>query len=178
MSILPIPIREFILSLADDTLSPAYLLVTGSGQLIERGGELESYGLKDLATGQDVSESVPFLVGVLPLEGKSLFLPHVQTKPGIFADVYVFSREQGTWILLLDSTVETARQQTMQQRLYSSRLEVNELEREGNALYKANAVLEQLVNERTAELSQTILQLRQQIAETERARKVSQEAKA
>ena len=36
MTILPLPIREFILSLADDTLSPAYLLVTGSGQLIER----------------------------------------------------------------------------------------------------------------------------------------------
>ena len=61
-------------------------------------------------------------------------------------------------------------------RLYSSRLEVNDLEREGNALYKANAVLEQLVNERTAELSQTILQLRQQIAETERARKIGQES--
>jgi len=176
MSTLPIPIRDFILSLADDTLSPAYLLVTGSGQLVERGGELESYGLKDLATGQDVSESVPFLLGVLPLAGKSLFLPHVQTKPGTFADVYVFSREQGTWILLLDSTVETARQQTMQQRLYNSRLEVNDLEREGNALYKANAVLEQLVSERTAELSQTILQLRQQIAETKRVRKASQES--
>lgn len=176
MTNLPLPIRDFILSLADDTLSPAYLLVTGSGQLIERGGELESYGLKDLATNQDVSESVPFLLGVLPLEGKSLFLPHVQTKPGIFADVYVFSREQGTWILLLDSTVETSRKQSMQQKLYSSRLQVNDLEREGHALYEANAVLEQLVRERTAELSQTILQLRQQIAETERVRKVSQES--
>lgn len=176
MRILPLPIRDFILSLADDTFSPAYLLVTGSGELIERGGELESYGLNDLAPGQDVSDTVPFLLGVLPLEGKSLFLPHVQTKPDVFADVYVFSREQGTWVLLLDSTVETARQQTMQQKLYSSRLQVNDLEREGDALYKANAVLEQLVSERTAELSQTILQLRQQIAETERARKVRQES--
>ncbi len=176
MTMLPLPIRDFILSLADETLSPAYLLVTGSGQLLERGGELESYDLKDLANSQDVTESVPFLVGVLPLDGKSLFLPHVQTKPGIFADVYIFTREQGTWILLLDSTMETGRQQTMQQRLYNSRLQVNDLEREGNALYEANAVLEELVRERTAELSQTILQLRQQIAETERARKVSQES--
>jgi hypothetical protein len=72
--------------------------------------------------------------------------------------------------------VEAARQQTMQQRLYNSRLQVDDLEREGNALYKANSVLEQLVSERTAELSQTILQLRQQIAETKRARKASQES--
>ena len=176
MTMLPLPIRDFILSLADDTLAPAYLLVTGTGQLIERGGELESYGLKDLATNQDVSESVPFLLGVLPLEGKSLFLPHVQTKPDTFADVYIFTREKGTWILLLDSTAQTAQQQAMQQRLYSSRLQVNDLEREGNALYQANAVLEQLVRERTVELTQTILQLRQQIAETERVRKVGQES--
>jgi C4-dicarboxylate-specific signal transduction histidine kinase len=59
--------------------------------------------------------------------------------------------------------------------LYQSRLQVSDLEREGNALYEANAVLEQLVSERTAELSQTILQLRQQIAETERAQKVRRE---
>jgi hypothetical protein len=172
---LPPPIRDFILSLTDDMLSPAYLLVTASGQLIERGGELESYGLKDLAVNVDVAESVPFLLGVLPLEGKSLFLPHVQTKPDVFADVYVFNREQGTWILLLDSTVKRARQQMMQQKLYQSRLQVSDLEREGNALYEANAVLEQLVSERTAELSQTILQLRQQIAETERAQKARRE---
>jgi len=173
---LPVPIRDFILSLTDEMLSPAYLFVTENGRLLERGGDLESYGLKDLADDVDVSESVPFLLGVLPLEGKSLFLPHVQTKPEVFADVYVFGREQGTWILLLDSTFETARQQVMQQKLYDSRLKVNELEREGSALYEANAVLEQLVTERTAEMAQIIMQLRRQIAEIERARKVRQES--
>lgn len=173
---LPVPIRDFILSLTDEMLSPAYLLVTENGRLLERGGDLESYGLKDLADDVDVSESVPFLLGVLPLEGKSLFLPHVQTKPEVFADVYVFGREQGTWILLLDSTFETARQQVMQQKLYDSRLKVNELEREGSALYEANAVLEQLVSERTAEMAQIIMQLRRQLAEIERARKVRQES--
>lgn len=173
---LPVPIRDFILSLTDEMLSPAYLLVTENGRLLERGGDLESYGLKDLADDVDVSESVPFLLGVLPLEGKSLFLPHVQTKPEVFADVYVFGREHGTWILLLDSTFETARQQVMQQKLYDSRLKVNELEREGSALYEANAVLEQLVSERTAEMAQIIMQLRRQLAEIERARKVRQES--
>lgn len=60
--------------------------------------------------------------------------------------------------------------------LPKSRLQVNDLQREGNALYEANAVLEQLVSERTAELSQTILQLRQQLAEIDRARKVRRES--
>ena len=108
---------------------------------------------------------------MLPIEGKSLYLPHVQTQPGVFANVYVFTREQGTWVLLLDATVETSRKQKMQQRLYDSKLQVSELERESNSLHEANAVLERLVSERTADLSQTILQLRQQLDKIERARK-------
>lgn len=175
MRYLPLPIREFILSLTDDMLSPAYLLVTENGLLIEWGGELESYGFKDLEKNLDVSERIPFLVGVLPLESDSVFLPHVQTKPGVFADVYIFGREQGTWILLLDSTVATARQQHMQQKLYDSRLQVTDLVREGDSLSQANAVLEQLVSERTTELSQTILQLKQQIAEIRRDPKIRRE---
>lgn len=174
---LPLPIRDFILALTDDQLSPAYMLVNENGRLIEWGGDLESYGVRDLEKNMVVSDHIHFLVGVLPLGVNSLFLPHVQTKPEIFAfaDVYLFNREQGTWILFLDSTSETARQHTMQQKLYDSRLQATSLAREGEALYEANAVLEQLVRERTAELSQTILQLRQQVSEIERARKAGQE---
>jgi adenylate cyclase len=172
---LPLPIRDFILSLTDEMLSPAYLLVTENGQLIESGGDLESYGLKELRKDVDVNDHVSFLVGVLPLESKNLFLPKVETKPGVYADVYVFSREQGNWVLLLDSTAERDQRQKMQQKLYDSRLQVTNLAREGDALYEANAVLEQMVRERTAELSQTILELRQQISEIERVRKASQQ---
>ena len=172
---LPLPIREFILSLTDEMLSPAYLLVTENGRLIEWGGDIESYGLLELEKDLDVGEHISFLVGVMPIEAKNLFLPHVQTSPAVFADVYIFSREQGTWILLLDATAETDQRQKMQQKLYDSRLKVTNLEREGDALYEANAVLEQLVSERTAELSQTVLQLRQQLSEFERARKARQE---
>jgi hypothetical protein len=171
MNDLPIPIRDFILSLTDDMLSPAYLLVTEDGQLIVFGGDLNSYGLNGLTQGVNVTDIVPFLFSVLPIEGKSLYLPNVQTKAGVFANVYVFTREQGTWVLLLDATVETSRKQKMQQRLYDSRLQVSELERESTSLHEANAVLERLVSERTADLSQTILQLRQQLDKIERARK-------
>jgi C4-dicarboxylate-specific signal transduction histidine kinase len=52
---------------------------------------------------------------------------------------------------------------------------VSDLERESNSLHDANAVLERLVSERTADLSQTILQLRQQLAEMARARKAGRE---
>jgi hypothetical protein len=50
------------------------------------------------------------------------------------ADIYLFTREQGIWVLLLDSTAERALRQSMQQKLYDSRLLVSDLERDGDAL--------------------------------------------
>lgn len=178
MSLLPAPIRDFILTLTDETLTPAYLVVSEKNGLADWGGDLESYGIRDLEKEMDVSEQLPFLAGLLPLETNNLFLPRVQTKPGVYADVYLFTREQGTWVLLLDATADSAKRMSMQQKLYDSRLQVTELEREGDALYKANAVLEEKVRERTAELTQTILQLKQELAERERVEKNLRESQS
>jgi len=177
MSDLPSPIIDFLLGLTDDTLSPAYLLVTDSG-LTQWGGDLDSYGITGLQDHMDVSETIPFLVGLLPLGTSSVFLPNVQTKEGTFADVYLFNREQGTWILLMDATATTNRQLNMQQKLYDSRLQVNGLEREGEALLKANITLEQLVRERTMDLYQTIHQLQEQLTVRERAEKERKERRS
>jgi hypothetical protein len=178
MSKLPSPIGDFILALTDETLTPAYLLVSEKDGLAEWGGDLESYGITELEKKMDVSEHVSFLAGLLPLGTSSVFLPRVQTKTDVFADVYLFTREQGTWVLLLDATPDSTKRLSMQQKLYDSRLQVSELEREGDALYKANAVLEELVRERTAELTQTILRLRQELAERERVEKDLRESQA
>jgi hypothetical protein len=169
---LPQPIRDFILALTDDTLSPAYLLVNET-KLSKWGGEIESYGVVGLHQGLDVGEHISFLTGILPLGEGSVFLPRVQTKPGVFADLYLFGREEGTWVLLLDATADSARRRTMQQNLYDSRLQATDLRKESKGLLEANVVLEELVRERTADLMQTILQLKQQLAENQRARKAS-----
>jgi len=171
MSKLPPPIGDFILTLTDETLSPAYLLVSEKDGLVDWGGDLESYGITELKKNIDVSEHISFLAGLLPLGTSSVFLPRVQTKPDVFADVYLFTRDQETWVLLLDATTDSAKRLSMQQKLYDSRLQVSELTREGDALYKANAVLEEMVRERTAELTQTILRLKQELAERERVEK-------
>jgi len=175
MTGLPSPIVDFLLGLTDETLAPAYLLVTEKDGLAEWGGDLESYGIKGLQKNMDVSDHILFLAGILPLGTSSVFLPNIQTKEGIFADVYLFNREQGTWILLLDATAKTAMRVNMQQKLYDSRLQVTDLAREGDALYKANAVLEELVKERTVDLMQTILKLQQELVERKRINKERRE---
>src|SRR4030095_3589936 len=171
MSALPTPIRDFIIALTDENLCPAYLLLTKNGEWLEWGGDLQAYGIKDLQRNMNAAEGITFLVGLLPLDSNSVFLPHVQTTANVFANVYLFEREQGTWVLLLDATADIARRQPLQQRLYDSRIQVSDLQREGDALYKANAVLEELVRERTSELTQTVLRLQQELAERHRIEK-------
>ena len=88
----------------------------------------------------------------------------MQTTTDVYADVYLFTRDEGTWILLLDATSDSVRRQTMQQKLYDARLQAVEFANESDTLLRANLSLEQLVRERTAELAQTVLRLQQELA--------------
>jgi hypothetical protein len=161
----PIPIREFILALTDEILSPGYMLVKENDELTYWGGDLDSYGLRDLTEGLRLSEEVPFLAGLFPLTTNSIFLPKVQTTTDVYADVYLFTRDEGTWILLLDATSDSVRRQTMQQKLYNSRLQAREIANEREDLLRANLNLEQMVRERTAELARTVARLQKELEE-------------
>ena len=166
---LPIPIREFILALTDEILSPGYMLVKENNALAYWGGDVDSYGLRDLTEGMRVGEQIPFLTGLLPLESNSLFLPKVQTTTDVYADIYIFSRDEGTWILLLDATSDSVRRQTMQQKLYNSRLQASQIATEREELLRANLNLEQVVRERTAELARTVQRLEQELKAKEKS---------
>lgn len=176
MSDLAPPIREFIDALTEDTLSPAYLLVTDEGRLLESGGDLDSYGINGLAQDMDVTEEIPYLSGLLPLEGNNLSLPRVQTRTGIFADIYIFRRDEGIWVLLLDVTSEARHRRRQQQRANEAKLETGELKQQSEVLARVNSLLEERVRERTAQLSQTVLQLEHELDEKERAEKALRES--
>ena len=164
MADLPGPIREFIDALTDDLLAPGFMLVSQKGGLIDWGGALSSYGISGLEENMRVGNYVPFLGGLLPLDSGSVFLPNVQTAQ-VFADVYLFRRAEGTWILLLDATEDVKKRQALQQRTYDMALRADELEHEGRTLYDANSRLAQRVREQTSELSQTVVRLQQELAE-------------
>ncbi|HKS29465.1 MAG TPA: PAS domain S-box protein [Pyrinomonadaceae bacterium] len=168
MSELPIPIRDFILELTEDMRSPAYMLVDDENQLRAWGGDWDAHNVLGLDERLDVSEHVPFLQGLLPLETNNLFLPYMQTREGQYADIYLFHRKEGTWVLLLDATADAAKRQRMQQKANNLSLQVSDLEREGDKLFEAQSILEQKVMERTAELGEANLQLKRELAERKR----------
>lgn len=164
MADLPGPIREFIDALTDDLLAPAFMLVSDEGRLIDWGGALSSYGISGLEENMQVANHVPFLVGLLPVDSGSV-LPKVQTAAQVFADVYLFRRFEGTWILLLDATDDARKRQALQQRTYDIALRAAELEHEGRTLYDTNSRLAAAVKEQTFELSETVVRLQQELAE-------------
>ena len=167
---LPLPIREFLQTLTEDRRPPAYLLVDESGVLVACGGDLATYGVVGLQDGADVTQRVPFLAGLLPLDtGDLTFLPYVQTIGESFADIYVFRREQGTWIVLLDATREAVARQRVQQRANEGDMEVAQLKWDEEALSEENAELERRVAERTAQLVRVNLRLRRELDEREKA---------
>ena len=173
---LPPPIREFLDLLNEDSLAPAYLLVNDAGDLLEWGGDSGSYGVTGLQAGLNVGEHIAFLSGVLPLEGQNMNLPRVQTRPGIFADIFLFRRESGIWILLMDATMENSRRARLQQKAYDSSLHASDLEREGEILARVNSLLEERVKQRTLQLQQAVQQLERELDEKERAERALRES--
>jgi PAS domain S-box-containing protein len=170
MTELPLPIREFLQTLTEDRRPPAYLLVDESGLLVACGGDLATYGVVGLQDGADVTQRVPFLAGLLPPDpGEVIFLPYVQTVGESFADIYVFRREQRTWVVLLDATREAVARQRVQQRANELDMEVTQLKWDEEALSEENAELERRVAERTAQLVRVNLRLRRELDEREKA---------
>ena len=168
MSELPIPIRDFILELTEDERSPAYMLVSEQSTLSEWGGDCASYGVSDLEKNMDVGERISFLQGLLPLETRNVFMPSIQIKAEQYADVYLFQRKEGTWILLLDATADATKRQEMQQKAHNLSIRVAGMEREEETLYEAQSILEEKVRERTKELAEMNLQLKKELTERKR----------
>src|SRR5581483_3285607 len=113
---LPPPILEYLSTLIVDKHSLAYLQIDKGGCLSNWGGNLAAYGITGLRKGLPVGEQVVFLEGLLPLQDSPLSLPCVETGSGLFADIHIFSGEDGNWVLLLDVTPQELQHRFFQQK--------------------------------------------------------------
>jgi hypothetical protein len=129
MTELPAPVRDFLLRVTIERRAPAYLFISNADRVTARGGWLESYSLDELRDDVGVSEQVPFITGLLPLDEERIFLPAVKTDGRLYADVHLFRGDGGTWMLLLDASADAIERQQMQQTNHDLVLRVKELER-------------------------------------------------
>src|SRR6202021_2321857 len=119
---LPDRISEWLLLLVKPQRSIAHLLINNELVLVQAGGELEHYGLGDLAHGDSASDQLPFLEGLLPLPETPFLLESVGMPGGSVGDVHLFADEDKTWVVLLDVTVEHDHARKIQQKAYDMTL--------------------------------------------------------
>ncbi len=117
MNSLPTAIVDYLRSLEVEQRSPAFLHVDRNTALLDKGGPLHEYGLEGLVLGEPVCEKAFFLSGLIPLDGvESILLECVKTDGARPADIHVFQRPDGYWLLFLDATESEARQREVQQK--------------------------------------------------------------
>ena len=119
---IPLPITKYLMNFMRESRSLAYLFVAKDGCLSSWGGKLTVYGVANLQQGEDASQQIFFLEGLLPLDDFPLFLPCVKTNRGICADIHLFPEEEGDWVLLLDATWDEMQIFKVQQEVNYSRL--------------------------------------------------------
>ncbi|QLE54579.1 hypothetical protein [Nostoc sp. TCL26-01] len=101
---IPNPVINYLLNFIFQEHSLAYLLVKKDGSLSVWGGNLAKYGVTNLRQGENISQQVFFLEGLLPLDDIPVYLPHIKTNYGISTDIHIFPSEEGDWVLFLGST--------------------------------------------------------------------------
>jgi class 3 adenylate cyclase len=112
----PRPILDYIQKVIIEIHSPAYLFIAKDGRLLEWGGSLEVYDIINLEKGQKIETKLFFLQGLLPLDSVPCFLQCIEMQDNIYADIHIFSGNQGDWVLLLDATLNQVRQSVIQQK--------------------------------------------------------------
>ena len=119
---IPLPISNYLINFMTESRSLAYIFVGKDGSLSSWGGKLAAYGVSNLQQGEDASQKIFFLEGLLPLDDFPLFLPCVKIHLGICADIHLFPEDEGDWVLLMDATWDEIQIFKVQQEVNSSHL--------------------------------------------------------
>lgn len=116
LSAVPTAVSDYLVAIALQNRSPAYLQVTLAGRVISAGGELMAYGLTGVEAGESVGDRLFFLEGFFPLASASEVLPSVHIDGGRIVDIHLIAGDTEGWIVLLDTTADAQRQQQLQQK--------------------------------------------------------------
>lgn len=125
MNNLPVPIIEDLIELTTRDRQIAYLELDVNGVLISSGGELDTFGFTSLNTGTLVEQQIDLFTGLLNPENIPLYLPFVELPSGITADIHLFNKGEGMWVLLMYTEEKKKHHQAIQQKVYDLRLTHN-----------------------------------------------------
>jgi serine phosphatase RsbU (regulator of sigma subunit) len=119
---LPVRISEWLLQLIRATRAVAYLSIDAEQVVVKAGGDLDHYGLRNIACRRPASTQLPFLEGLLPLAEEPFLLRSIEMSSGRVADVHFFVEGDTTWVVFLDVTDEHDEARAVQQKAYDMTL--------------------------------------------------------
>jgi adenylate cyclase len=122
MEDLPAQVADRLQALTFADRAVAWLYVDDALALVGAGGRLEAYGLGALSLGAPAVEQAAFLEGLLPLVETPYLVPSIELAKGCVADLHFWRDEggagDGTWVLLLEVTLERDATRRLQQKAY------------------------------------------------------------
>ena len=126
MSMLPGAVSDYLIELATQNRSLAYLETTPTGQLISWNGSLQKYGLTNLHKGHYIGDYLFYLDGLFPFSSAHEVIPQIHIEQNLIIDVHLISSKlsaqdshhsnadsKNKWVLILDKTNETRQQQQL-----------------------------------------------------------------
>lgn len=160
---LPIPLAAYLADLASASMRPACARISDDGRVIETPGDPKAWNRFAPCAppiGSDISESVPVAAGLFPAPDEPLVIPQCEVCPGVYADVHAACVSGQSWLVLIDVTETSARQQSIQSRANELELLKHELARQNVLLARAKQEAEEANQAKTVFLASMTHELR------------------
>jgi hypothetical protein len=122
MLTLPDPVAAFLCSRQIARHTPAYLMLDGSGKLLDWGGELSKYGIDGLSRGELIQTQITHLAEMIPIDEEENSPLHFVKFGTLTADVHLFSTLERIWVVFLDVSTEAEQFRAIQQKRYELQL--------------------------------------------------------
>ena len=122
MNNLPDSVLEYIYNLTVEDRSLAYFVVSHSGKLLDHGGDLKKYGICDLESNSELSESIIFMKDILPLKGEAVSMANVEIAKNVTVDIHIIPEKNADRVLLLDANINAEQLSLFQQTANNMRL--------------------------------------------------------
>jgi len=113
---LSLTVLEYICSHILTDQSPAYILLDKKGHVQCTGGKINDLITPPIQNGIDISDTLHFMQGLLPLDESPLMLSHVSLDSGATVTVYLYQTDEGHGLLFLDVTEQETMIAEMQQK--------------------------------------------------------------
>ncbi|MFM9958420.1 MAG: sensor histidine kinase [Phycisphaerales bacterium] len=163
MNTLPLPVAAYLASLARVTMRPACARVSSDGRVIEVPSTTEEwtrYADAAPTVGSLIDDAFPVAAGLFPAGHEPTVIPQCELAPGVFVDVHAANISGQSWLILIDVSETSARQQAIQSRANETELLKHELARQNTALAHAKQAAEDANQAKTVFLASMTHELR------------------